>query len=147
MDAMDQQDRLPAPFPPDRVIGIVIMVGSALLAVLGIVVSLFLSVVRSMMPVIGDLSAGDNANSKSGPLPMHPDPRFFAILIAVVLAIGILQFTSGLGIMRSRAWGFYAAIAASVIGLCGGVLGIVFSVALIIYTIMRLTGSVGPKPV
>jgi len=125
------------PFPADRVIGILIMVGAALLFLVSVLVFLFLATMFNIQR---------SALSSSPDLGLTPHAGMLASLVAIFLVVAGLQFTAGLGIIKSRRWGHYFAIAAIVMGFLQGVVGIVFSVVLAFYTILRMTGSLGPKP-
>jgi len=71
------------------------------------------------------------------------------MVMAVFVAAAIVQFCIGCGMWNSRKWAFIAAL--PTYGLCAiasiqSVVGFVVSLALVVYSICRLNGSVGPAP-
>jgi hypothetical protein len=126
------------PFKADRVIGIIIMVLAALMAMCltifaSLVVGFFGAVVQSAPP--GDFPAG-------GPVPAAAA----GMVVLVICGVAALQMASGYGIYRGQRWGFWMAIVLNVIALGGKGGGSALAIGILLYCILRLTGAIGPKP-
>jgi hypothetical protein len=65
-----------------------------------------------------------------------------AIVLLASVAVHVL---AGIGIMRSAAWGFWTAIVVSAVGIASGG-GAPTAIGVLVYSIMRLTGTIGTKP-
>ena len=141
-------------FTADKIIGIIIMVLSAVCGLCGLVGAGILGAVGASLP--GMAASGgqgapttQEAAAAAGLLGMGA--AVFAVIVIVVSALNIV---SGYGIMKSARWGFlFSAILNGVWILfnlpnfVANIIGIIFSAAILVYCILRLTGNLGPKPV
>ena len=124
------------PFVADKIIGLLLVILPSCLCV--IVPAIVFGWMSYMGTVAGELPA------KGMPAGFAALP--IAVILFVVLVSVIIHIVAGVGIIKSAAWGFWVAIGISILGVGSGGLTPV-SLGIIVYAILRLTGTVGPKPV
>jgi|GEM_PF-5227604 len=128
-------------FPPDRIWGTIFIVLYTLMLLF------FLAVVLLIGGGITLAAVGSSARHGGLPFAGLVGPAIAGIaMIILVPTIGI-HIVGAVGIHRSRAWGFWLTIILSVISLLGSSGGTCLTLLPMIYSIVRLSGGYGPKPV
>jgi hypothetical protein len=122
-------------FAPDRVWGIVfIVVYGLMLLGFGLI-------------ILGIGAAISFAGSSHSPLPSLFGAAFAGVLAIILLASVGAHIVGAIGIHQSRAWGFWATIILSIISLLSSSGGTCLTIIPLVYSILRLSGSYGPKPI
>ncbi len=131
--------QVPEEFLADKVIGIILMVFSALGVLCGIFIAAGMSLVG-----LGAATEGGEGAAAAGALAGIGAVAGFVVIIWSVVGIVI-----GYGIMKSLRWGFLVgailsgiSVVFSLVGL--NVLGFIINGALCAYCILRLVGRLGP---
>jgi hypothetical protein len=129
----------------DKICGGVSMVGGLCSSLLGLFATAIFGMFASMLNQASTTEPGNRPPAEF--LPIFGTGA--GMVLVVFLTIAALQFAIGFGMWSSRKWAFIAAI--PVYGFCGitsakSVIGCVVSLALVVYSICRLTGSIGPAP-
>lgn len=127
------------PFVPDRVVGS--LMGAAGLC-LGVLSVALLNVYVGMLRPMSNLGRPESQfGVPPGPPPDLTTPMLLiGVLVAIYLACAI-------GIFMSRPWGFWLTIGFMVLaGLTSSGGGLMLGVLTIVYSGLRLSGTVGPKP-
>lgn len=142
------------PYPKDSGMGIAVIV----CAILGVFCGLAVGLGGTLFGLFGAAAASTSGRESEGMA------AFFGLggsLIAIfgfgIMACSAVQVAGGVGIMRSRRWGFVLTAVLSVVSLLlslpaipsggVGVLGVIQSAVFLWYSWMRLSGREGPTPV
>jgi hypothetical protein len=124
-------------FEPDRIWGTLFIV----------LYSLMLAVALLMILGVTSFLAAVGVSSHGGP-PFPPifGAAFAAIAGIIVLASLGIHIVAAVGIHKSQAWGFWLTIIVSLISLGSSGGGTCLVIVPLIYSLLRLTGAVGPRP-
>jgi len=109
-------------YQPDAIFGIILMVLSGLELLFIGCLALFGAA------IFGQASVGLGAG-------------VFSLFMIILAPLAIVKFAAGYGMMASRQWSFIVAIIFTILAAAAP-----WNVVLLVYSILRLTGAVGPKP-
>lgn len=132
--------QVPGEFLADKVIGIILMILSAL----GVVGGICTAAGMSMIGLGAAVSGGGEEAVAGGALA-----GLGAVLGLIVIAWSAVGIVTGYGIMKSLRWGFLVGAILSAISvvfaLVGfNILGFLINGALFVYCLLRLMGRLGP---
>ncbi|MHB8636185.1 MAG: hypothetical protein ACYC96_06910 [Fimbriimonadaceae bacterium] len=137
---------IPSDFKSDKIIGVIIMVLGGLFFLAGLFSVAFGFLIAPATHDVRSKLAKDAQHDPSAIMPLIPMDTVFSIMGFVAIAIAILQIASGVGVFKSSKKGLIFALVIAVLSVFGGAFGIIFGVAIGLYTILRLWGNVGPRP-
>ena len=120
-------------FEADRIVGILVMVLSALACVGGVA-------------ILGLLSAFVFAGPIASQHHMGVPAAISGVALIFIVGATILQFASGYGIYTGQRWGLIMGLVLNAVTLLGGNMHSFIAIGVLIYCICRLSGSIGPRP-
>jgi hypothetical protein len=128
-----------AEFAPDRVWGTIFIVLYGLMLAVAMLVVFGIAAAFSF--------AGNHEMGSGGFAPKLFGAAFATIASVIILVSLGSHVVAAVGIHKSRAWGFWATIILSIISLASSGGGTCLTIIPLVYSIVRLSGSYGPKPV
>ncbi len=134
-------------FPADKPIGIIIMVLSVCCTLLGAAATLGMGAFGAALAG----AAAEQGDSQSASAIMGFAGAAAVVVGLILIVSGALGVVVGYGIMKSAKWGFIMGIVvyglSTLMNLMNfNVFGLLFAGAILTYCILRIAGSVGPKP-
>jgi len=139
------------PFAADKVIGIIILVFSGLGVIAGIAIALFMPMMFVDFPLRPGWSTtmpGPHLARPPGQVTIAPpNPGYiFQVVGGIIVLVSLVDVPPAIAMMSSKRWSFWFMLVVSALSGCSSHGAAFWQIAIFIYCLLRLTGSIGPKP-